>query len=260
MVAKAINDLTRGMNLWHVWVYQAYHEISAKYRRTVLGSLWIAGGIFFTSLSMAIVFGGLFHQDLKTTLPYIMAGLMSFAAIGHILNEAPEVYMANAGIISNHAYPFTYYNFEGVAKNIFILFHNIVVLEIILISCQSLVVPHWSFLIGLPIVAINMFTWGSVVGMMSARFRDLRFLLPYTSQVVMFASPIVYHPEQMSAEKHWVVQFNPFYPFIEMLRAPLLGKAMPIEYWPMAGGVTIVGAVVWLVVFSSFRKRIAFWV
>ncbi|CAN1484367.1 hypothetical protein MCEMIH15_00004 [Caulobacteraceae bacterium] len=44
-MGKAFADLSNGLGLSHVWVHQAYHVISAKYKRTVLGSLWISGAM-----------------------------------------------------------------------------------------------------------------------------------------------------------------------------------------------------------------------
>lgn len=259
MLSKAIGDLRRGWGLSHVWTYQAYHDISAKYKRTALGSLWIAGSMVFMSLSFAIVFGALFGNDLRVVLPYIMGGIMAYNLVAYVLIEAPETYMMNGGIIKNHAYPFTYYTFEGVAKNVLIFFHNIVVFEIILLLLNRLAVPHWSFILGVPMVIFNMCVWGSLVSLVATRFRDMRILLPYLSSLVMFLTPIMYKPSDLQGMKSLIVHLNPFYPFVEMLRAPLLGHAMPGEYWPMAFIVSATGVVLWLIFFSVFRKRIPFW-
>jgi len=260
MLSKALLDLQRGYKLSHVWTYQAYHDITAKYKRTALGSLWVAGQVIFTSLSFAIVFGALFGNSIQETLPYLMSGIVCYQAAGSVLTEAPEIYMSNSGIIKNHAYPFTYYSFEAVARNLILWAHNVLVLEIILVLLQRWSLPHWTLIIGLPIVAINMFTWGSLVSMVSSRYRDLRFLLPYLGGLIQFMTPIMWHPEQLKGMSGLLVTYNPFFPLVEMLRAPLLGTAMPIEYWKSALIVTVSGAILWLLFFSAHRKRIAFWV
>lgn len=260
MFSKAINDLSAGINLWHVWFYQAYHEISAKYKRTIMGSLWIVGSMVFMSLAFALVTSAVFGQNLKDTLPYVMGGILSFNLIAVVLTESPEVYMTNSGIISNHAYPFSYYSLESAAKNFLIFAHNLVVFEIILVICQSLAVPHWSILIALPVVFLNMFTWGCLVSMMAARWRDLRYLLPFLTTVVMFCSPIMFKVSQFTGPRKLIIELNPFYPFMEMIRSPLLGKPMPMEFWEIAAGITVLGIVLWLVFFNAFRNRISFWV
>ncbi len=260
MFSKAIKDLSGGIKLWHVWFYQAYHEISAKYKRTALGSLWIVGSMVFMSVAFSIVTGAVFGQNLKDTLPYVMGGIMAFNLVSIVLTECPEVYISNSGIISNHAYPFTYYTLESTTKNFMVFAHNLVVFEIILAACQRLAIPHWSILIALPMVYVNLFTWGSLSSMMSARFRDMRFLLPFLTTVVMFCTPIMFRVEQFTGPKKLIVDLNPIYPFIEMIRSPLLGHTMALQYWATAGGITLLGAFLWLIFFSTFRNRISFWV
>jgi ABC-2 type transport system permease protein/lipopolysaccharide transport system permease protein len=276
MLSKAIDDLRRGWSLNHVWTYQAYHEVSSKYKRTVFGPLWLCGSMIFMSLSFAIVFGALWGTNLRDTLPYIMSGILAYNAISYILIEAPETYMFNSGIIRNHAYPFTYYTFEAIAKNIIQMGYNIIAFELVMVALQflphgaaqgqalsttePLVIPHWSFIIGLPMVCLNMFTWGALVSLLSSRFRDMRFLIPYVSTVVMFMMPIMYRKEQLKGMKLLFVELNPMYPFVEMLRSPLRGEAMPLDMWPMAIGVSVVGIILWIIFFAAFRKRIPFWV
>jgi len=260
MFSKAIDDLKGGIALSHVWFYQAYHEISAKYKRTVLGSLWIVGSMVFMSLAFALVSSALFHQSLSEAMPYVMGGVLAFNLVIAVMGDAPEVYLSNAGMISNHAYPFTYYTFEWVAKIFMVFAHNLVVFEIMLLMLGKAVVPNWTILIALPVVYVNLLTWGSLVSMMSARYRDLRFLLPYLVSVVMFVSPIMYHVNQVSGEKRLIVTLNFIYPFVEMIRSPLLGTTMPLDLWNTAIIVTVLGVLLWGVFFSWFRSRIPFWV
>jgi len=138
--------------------------------------------------------------------------------------------------------------------------HNLVVFELLLVLVQRLVVPHWSILIALPLVYFNLLTWGALVSMASARFRDLRFLLPYLITVVMFCTPIMFKADQFVGKKKLLLTLNPLYPFVEMIRSPLLGVPMANEYWMTAIGITIAGAVLWLIFFNWLRGRISFWV
>jgi ABC-type polysaccharide/polyol phosphate export permease len=259
MFSKALKDLSGGIGMRHVWAYQAYHDISAKYKRTALGSFWIAGQMIFTSIAYALVFGGLSGASLHDTLPWIMGGILCYTVVSAILTECPEIFLSNGGIISNHAYPFTYFKFEHAAKTFIIFLHNLVIFEITLALVGALAVPHWTIILGLPLVWLNVFTWGGMTAMLAARYRDLRFLLPYLSTLLLFLSPVIWRPEQLQRNR-LLIDLNPFYPFIEMIRSPLLGTAMPMHLWPMAAGVTVVGIILWLIMFDALRKRIPFWV
>ncbi|MDI7776358.1 ABC transporter permease [Asticcacaulis sp. EMRT-3] len=259
-IAKSVSDLKKGASLYNVWFYQAYHEISAKYKHTMLGSLWIAGGMVTTSLALSLVFGIIQGQSLKDILPFVMGGILTFGLVSFIFNEGPEVFLSAAGTIKNHAYPFTYFVFEGVSRSFLTFLHNLVVFYITLVCVGSLAVPNWTVIFGLPILLVSMFFWGAFFGMMAARFRDLRFIMPYISQLLFFTAPIFWKADGVKGAKALFVDLNPVYGLVEIVRSPLLGKMPPEICWLQALLTMVVGGIVWFAVFTSFRRRIPFWV
>jgi len=261
MYAKATKDFTLALRMYPVWVHQAYHEISARYKRTVLGSLWISGQLVATSVALALVFGAIFGNALKDYLPYVMGGIMCFSLAGFCLMDSVEIFMRSSGIIRNHANPFSYYVFEAVARVFFLFLHNLVVFYIMLAIVGALVVPHWSLLLGIPVVLGCMFTWGTLAAMLAARFRDMRYLLPYIGTIVYFLTPILWHVDQLGNKtRAEIAGYNPFYGMLEIIRAPLLGHAAPANCWTMALVTLALGIVSWVLFFPPFRRRIAFWV
>ena len=57
-----------------------------------------------------------------------------------------------------------------------------------------------------------------------------------------------------------VLDFNPFFHFVEVVRAPLLGQAPALVSWLVVSGTTLGG---WLLAFAllrRYRRRIAYWV
>jgi ABC-type polysaccharide/polyol phosphate export permease len=123
-------------------------------------------------------------------------------------------------------------------------------------------VPSWEILLGLPVVLMSMVTWGTFVGMMASRFRDLRFMMPYLSQLIFFLTPIFWTIGTNA--KGWrsaiVADYNPFYGLVEVIRAPLLGQAPSAQCWMLAIIAMVTGIIAWLLMFSAFRRRIPFWV
>ncbi|WP_246050347.1 ABC transporter permease [Asticcacaulis tiandongensis] len=226
----------------------------------MLGSLWIAGGVVATSLALAIMIGGIQGQLIQSVLPYIMAGLLCFSLSSYVLNEAPEVYMSAASIIKNHAHPYSYYSFESLSRTFFIFFHNLVAFYLMLALVGSLAIPHWSILIAIPVVYANSFLWGSLAAMLGARFRDMRFLLPFVGQMLFFLTPVFWIPTNMGGWRTALLHFNPFYGLLEIVRSPLLGEAPPAVAWNLSLISLSLGLVFWLIFFGAFRRKIAFWV
>ncbi|BEV11624.1 ABC transporter permease [Asticcacaulis sp. DW145] len=260
MINKAVKDVKGGVSLYHVWMYQAYHDLMAKYKRTFLGSLWISGSMVATSLSLSIIFGGIFGLSLQEALPYIMSGMLAFTMAAYVLYEAPEMFMANASIIRNHAYPFTYYAFETTCKAVILFFHNMIVFYISMAFVGGPLLPHWSLIFAVPIVIIFMFSWGMVMAMIAARFRDMRFLLPYVGQLLSVLTPIFWHPTNLKGWKTALVDFNPFYGTVEITRQALMGSVAPSKVWVLAIVSTALGVIVWAFAFTINRRRIPFWI
>jgi ABC-type polysaccharide/polyol phosphate export permease len=257
---KAFADLNAGARLYRVWVHQAYYGLSAKYKRTALGSLWISGGMVASSLSMAIVFGGIFQQDLKVALPLIMAGIICYSLAVFPLSEGPEAYISNAVIIVNHAYPFNYFIFESVCRAFFLFLHNIVVFYIAVALTGGLNATHWTIIPGLSLVLCSMFVWSNCAAMFAARFRDARFLLPFIGSLMFIVTPIFWPAEMLEGWRVALIHFNPLYGLVEVVRSPLIGKAPPPEAWTLAITSTALGVLAWLMFFPANRRRIPFWV
>ncbi len=260
MYKKAFKDVRAAFAMWHVWLYQAYHVISAKYKRTALGSLWIAGGMVATSVSLSVVFGGIFGQSLKDALPFIMAGIMCFGFAGFPVVEGQETFLSNGGMIKSHAYPFTYYILENISRNIMIFFHNLIVYFIAMAIVGALKVPHWSIFLAFILVIPYMLFWTTITAMISARFRDLRFLLPYIGQLLTFITPVFWRADQLTGWRRLIVDLNPVYGIMEIVRQPLLGKMAPENVWILASIATFLGFIAWIGTFPLLRRRIPFWV
>jgi len=260
MYSKAIRDLIKGASLYNVWSFQAWHEISAKYKRTVLGSLWIAGGMVALSLSLAVVFGAIMRQNMHDIFPNIIGGILCYGFCAFILIDSPEIFMGAAGMIKNHAYPYTYYVFESLCRATLMFLNNVIVFFIAIACVGALAVPHWSFLIGFPIVLVTLFTWGTVLGLAASRFRDLRFMTPLLSQILFFLTPVTWMARDVGPDRRFLIDFNPYYGLVEIMRAPLLGYAAPMQAYFLALTAMGLGIFVWLIVFSACRRKIPFWI
>jgi len=260
MFKKAIDDLIRGLALWPVWTYQAWHEMTARYRRTFLGSFWLAGSMVVTSFCMALVWGALMGRDMHDILPYITGGFLCFSIVGFMFNQGPELFLGWGTMIRNHAHPFSYYVFETAATTVFTFAHNVIIFFIVEACVGALVMPNWTFILGFPVVLVTVLSWGTVIGLLAARFRDMRFMLPYIGQLMFYLTPIIWRVGDISSKRAYVAYLNPLYGLLEIIRAPLLGYVAPAHAWSLAIGSMVSGIIAWMLIFIPFRKRIPFWV
>ena len=98
-----------------------------------------------------------------------------------------------------------------------------------------------------------------LVGMISARFRDVPPIVANIVTVVFFIPPIFW-PAEALGENSWWAELNPMYAAIDVMRAPLLGQATAPHSWAILMSVTAFTGGVAFAFFARFRSRIAFWV
>lgn len=248
-----------GFNRHPIWLHQAYHNLTAKYKRTIFGTLWVTGSFLFTSISIAIVFSTIFGQNLREFLPYCLTGTLIASLFLSIITEGPELFMMNAPMIKNNAVPFTYYAFENLAKSTILFLHNLAVYYILMVIFQDLTIPNPLVVPGLILMVLIIFPWSMLVGMLAARFRDIRYLLPNFSTFLFFVTPIYWKPSALG-ERGAIAEFNPLYHMISILREPVLGRAPTLENWIWSVSIAALGIALWLLFFSWNRRKIPFWV
>jgi len=254
-------DNARALKLWHVWSYLAWQDVISKYRRSILGPLWIAGGMVSTSLAISISLGAMSGQPLREFLPFAMAGILVWTHfIGILISEAPEIFVGAQGSIKNNAFPFMFYVFRFATRSLIIFLHNLVVLFAVMLSVKNVHVPAWQVIPAVFLLTAFMMFTAPIVGMAAARFRDLRFLLPYTAQILFFITPVFWRPSTLAASKINIVKYNPLYYLVDILRAPLLGEAVVANAWLVSILSLFVVVIIWAVSFAAFRRRIAFWI
>ena len=122
--------------------------------------------------------------------------------------------------------------------------------------------PGWIALLAVPAVALlclNGIWAGLLLGLLSARFRDVPQIVANAMQVAFFLTPILWKPDLLPG-RAFVVTYNPFFYAVELVRAPLMGTTPPLESWLAALVATLLGASVALAVFVRYRRRIAYWI
>jgi ABC-2 type transport system permease protein/lipopolysaccharide transport system permease protein len=124
------------------------------------------------------------------------------------------------------------------------------------------VYPNWATLLFVPAFALfvlTSFAVGLVFGMISARFRDIPQIIASLLQVVFFITPILWTPDTLQGRRALLIEWNPFWHFLEILRAPWLGHAPSALNWIVSLSLCAVSWLIMLVFFRRFRSRISFW-
>jgi ABC-2 type transport system permease protein len=264
--ARAFGDLSAGWKQRQLWGHLGWQDIKQRYRRSVLGPLWISISMGVIALGLGILYSLLFQTDITTFLPHVAVGLLIWNFISGCILEGSEVFIANEGLIKFLPAPLSLHVYRLVWRQTLFFLHNLVIWAILMV-----VFPHplgWSLALALPgfaLLAING-GWITILsGILATRFRDIPPIIASVVQLAFYMTPIVWSVDILSSneavrERAKWVEINPLYHFLEIVRAPLLGQEIVWRSWAVVGVITVVGWGVGLLCMRNYRARVAYWV
>lgn len=257
--AVAFRDLFGSIQRLPLAFSLAASDINGKYRRTVLGPLWIVLGQAATIVGFIVVFSGLFGLDPRSYALYLAAGFPVWALISSYLTDMPNTFISAKGFIESFELPWLLHIWRRSIGYVLVFAHHLVTLFVVMVILGA--PPRWEMLYVIPgtiIVMIAGSGLGTFLGVVGARYRDLQHAMGIAAGFLFLFSPVMWRAEQLRMNE-WVVHFNPFYYMITLLRDPLLGRAPSPEIWigtgVAAAGLMLLG----FLAFYMSRKRLYHW-
>jgi ABC-type polysaccharide/polyol phosphate export permease len=259
-LTEALDDLTAGLRRSWIWSRLAYQDIKLRYRGSMLGPFWVTLTNLVMIVAMGAIYGRLFHLDVAHYVPYIMTGLLVWQFVSGMIIESCTTFTGAADVIQQVPMPFSVQAYRVVYRNVLLLAHNAVIVPFGLLLFR--VPTDWRVIEIVPALALLSLNglWISLlVGAISTRFRDIPPIIANVVQVLFFLTPIFWPLDQVGNLRE-VLALNPFFAWIDVVRAPLLGLAPEATSWPVLLIGTVIGCIVSFWFFVRFRARIAYWI
>lgn len=187
-------------------------------------------------------------------------GLIVWMLFSSIITDSCMVFCEAEAMIKQVRQPFTMYVVRMVWRNLIIFSHNFIIIVVIIALS-----PDLSFLnllsvpLALIVFSINGVWLGICLGIICSRFRDILPLIASIVQLTFFLTPIMWKPNVLT-ERAWIVDFNPAYHFINILRSPVLGQEIPFISWVVVISISFFGLLLALIMLTKYRHRIAYWI
>lgn len=257
---QAIADVVSGLRLWQLWTMLGWHDILQRYRRSLLGPFWLTISMAVMVVSLGVLYAELFRTSVRDFLPFLCAGLLVWTFMSSFLLEGGVLFTGSESYIKQVKLPYSVYVFRSAWTKLIIFAHNLVIYFGIVLyfgiwpgSVGLLAIP------GILLVTINFTLLCVLIGMVSARFRDIPQLIASVVQILFFVTPIMWKPELLQ-QRAYFAYLNPLYQMIELVRAPLLGVAPALHAYVAVLGITLANFIIVATFFARFRSRIAYWV
>jgi ABC-type polysaccharide/polyol phosphate export permease len=248
------------MNLFFSSIYLAWADTRARYKKSVLGPLWLTLTSLIGVLGLSIVWSNLLQEDQKSFIPSLSIGLMTWQMISGILNDAPGSFIRFAHIIRNIQMPLWFFTIRSISKHLINFIHNLII-PIGVIWYFDLPIQAISLLslIGLALVMGNLYWITYVLGFIGSRFRDIEWAIQSMIPLLFFISPVIFRPDRLPQALN-IIWLNPLSYFIEAIRAPLLGQIPSMNTYIILVGMLLSGMLLMLIVKKRCAQRLPFWI
>ncbi|MDO9001534.1 MAG: ABC transporter permease [Bacteroidota bacterium] len=258
-----LSQILRFKDLLFLFVRRDFVSI---YKQTILGPIWFFIQPIITAFTYAIIFGtlaGISTEGLPPILFY-MCGITLWNYFSDTLSKTSDTFTANASIFGKVYFPRMIVPLSVVLSNLikfgvqFLLF---IVVWIYYLITDTTIHPNLTLLL-VPFLIILMgflgLGLGIIITSLTTKYRDLKFLVTFGIQLLMYASPIVF-PLSMVSEKYpqykFILLANPITGIIEAFKYAFLGVGeFNWLYLSYSFLFTVVLFFVGLIVFNKVEK------
>lgn len=237
-------------------------DVRETYRRTFVGPLWITIGLGVQVAMIGLVFSLIFSADITTYLPYLAVSLVLWNFVQQTVNDGCNTFISSERLIKQIPLPFMAYIVRLLWKQSFVFGHNFLVIPIVFlifgygVGISALFLP-----IGVIIILANLGWAVTVVGVISARYRDFAQIVQSLLTMAFYVSPIIWMPSAIPEDfQSLVLGLNPFFHLMEMVRSPLLGSVPETLSIVVSSSLAVFGWIFAWLLLKKFSTRIAFWV
>ncbi|WP_108123967.1 ABC transporter permease [Saccharospirillum mangrovi] len=255
-----LNDVASAFRLYRIWMTLGWNDILARYRRSVLGPLWLTISMAVTIAVMGPLYGSIFNIDIRAFMPHLSLGLIAWGFISAQLIEFGEIFQHSAHYLRNMKLPLSLFILRVQYRQLIILAHNLAIIPVLFLILGLPI--HWTLLLVIPalvLIGCNFFFIGLIISFFCTRYRDMQPVLTSLMNLFFFVTPIVWHPDQLSGQRRFIAELNPLAVYVDLIRAPFLGQVPSLHEWGFALGSAVVLLLAALYLLKRSGHRLVYW-
>lgn len=243
------------INFSEIWRYRelffifAWRDIKVRYKQTALGAAWAIFQPLVSTFIFTIFFGRLAKIP-SGILPYslfVLCGLVFWNFFSSALTHASNSLVENENIVKKVYFPRLILPLSAIVTSFIDFLISFVMLLIFTFVLGFIPSPMFILilLIGILIVFISAGGLGLFLSAFNVKYRDVRYILPFFIQTMLFLTPVIYPTSIVSNTNKYIMALNPMTGIIEAVRTTVAGS-MSVDWLLL--GVSAFSAVVFLVI------------
>jgi lipopolysaccharide transport system permease protein len=261
-----LGELWRARDLIMLFVRRDFVSV---YKQTILGPLWYLIQPLLTAIIFTVIFGGIakLPTDGLPQFLFYMSGTVIWSYFASGITKTSETFIANTNLFGKVYFP-------RLAVPISILISNLITFAIqfafflafmgyFALSGSQIHPNLWILLT--PVLLVMMaglgLGMGIIISSLTTKYRDLRFLVQFGVQLLMYATPVIYPASAIPARFQVLIKANPISSIVETFRYAYLGggSVHPLELcysFVFMVAVVVIGAVIFNRVEATFMDTV----
>lgn len=223
-------------DIWHyreLLYFLTWRDIKVRYKQTALGAAWAILQPVLTMLVFSLIFGVLIGVQ-SEGFPYpvfAFTALLPWQLFAFALTQSSNSLVSNQSLITKVYFPRLVIPVASVMAGLVdfaIAFGVLLVMMLIYrlpLSVNMLALPFLALIAVITALAVGL--WLSAL---NVKYRDVRHIIPFLTQVWMYLCPIAYSIELIPEKWRLLYSLNPMTGVIEGFRWAILGKTGSV--WP----------------------------
>lgn len=223
-----IKGLWRYRDLYYMYVKR---DIITVYKQTVLGPLWFLIQPVLTTIMFMFVFGNLagISTDGMPQPLFYMAGILLWTYFSNCFNSCSNVFTTNANVFGKVYFPRLVVPLSSITSNLVKLGIQLLLFIAVYIyfAVNGAPVKINGYIVLFPflvfLTAFHALSWGLIISALTTKYRDLRQLVSFGVQLLMYATPVIYPMSTTSGKIRTILELNPLTPIFEAFKYSCMG-------------------------------------
>ncbi len=214
----------------YFWTHLTMSDLRSRWRRSFFGMFWSVIQPLGLTLLVSFVFSRIFKIDFTSYAPYILSGLIVWEfSVTCVVGGSLSFVQADA-YIKQCRHPLAIYSLRTMLTALLVLIMATGPLFVwaVIAMPQNFGITWLATVLIFPILALIMWPLATLLAYIGVRFRDLPPALSLVMQALYFVSPVYFETSMFRrGGLDALVDYNPLYHVLQILRAPLLEGQFP---------------------------------
>lgn len=246
----------------YFWIHLALSDLKSRWRRSFFGILWTIIQPLGMTLLISFVFGKVFNTPIREYAPYIFSGIIIWDFIITSSIAGSLSFIQADAYIKQCKHPLAIYTLRTVLGNLIVcMLASLGLLVWVLLALPENMTTSWIVLpLIYPILLAISWPLASIFAYIATRFRDLPHALGLALQAMWFVSPIYFEEKVFRRGLSFLVDYNPIYHLLQLIRAPLLHGELPtLTNYAYSVGTAAVLSLIAIYIGRHAEKKVIFY-